>query len=278
MTSAEWRSCTDPSAMLAFLAGKISERKLRLFACACCRRIWHLLPEEASRQAVEAAERFADGLIGLEELARAEAASKQVTWTAVETAYAGWGTDGTHGGSTIRSNWVAVWAACAAENAAEPVSQGAQGASAPPSLAARTAQVASWACAVAGQRSCWNSFDVGPNDARPESEEACQCALLRDLVGDTPRTPQLHSDWLAWNRGCVVELARMIHEQRSYGDLPILGDALQDAGCTDPNILNHCQPGRGHVHGCWLLDAILFPLGVAECGLRIEDRKRSAAA
>jgi hypothetical protein len=274
MTPAEWRSCTDPAAMLAFLSGKISERKLRLFACACCRRIWHLLPEDASRRAVEAAERFADGLLGLDELARAEAASKQVTWSAVETAYAGsgWGTP--HGKHAVRSNWMAVWAACAAENAAEPLPAGG----ALPSLAARTAQVASWACAVAGQRACWNSFDVGPLDAQPESEEACQCALLRDLCGDTPQTPDLHPDWLLWDRGVVVELARHIAEQRLYGDMPILGDALRDAGCDEPIILEHCRPGRGHVHGCWLLDAILMPLRIADCGLRIADGKRREAA
>jgi hypothetical protein len=250
MKPAEWRSSSDPSAMLAFLAGKVSERKLRLFACACCRRIWHLLPEEDSRRAVEAAERYADGLLTLEELSRAEAASKQVTWTAVETAYAGWGAPV---GETIRSNWIAVWAACAAENAAEPL----PGADMPPSLAARTAQVASWACAVAGQRACWNNLDVGPQDARPESEEACQCFLLRDLFGDTARTPDLRPDWLRWHNGCVVALARSIYEERRYEEIPILGDALQDAGCDAAEVLEHCRPGRWHVRGCWLLDAIL---------------------
>jgi len=144
-------------------------------------------------------------------------------------------------------------AACAAENAAEPLPD----ASAQPSLAARTAQVASWACSVAGQRACWNSFDVGPLDAHPESEEACQSALLRDLLGDGTRTPDLHPDWLRWRDGLVVELARTFYEERRFADLPILGDALQDAGCDHPEILEHCRPGRGHVRGCWLLDAIL---------------------
>jgi hypothetical protein len=50
MNEAEWQACADPQPMLEFLRGKASDRKLRLFACACVREVWHLLPEEASRQ------------------------------------------------------------------------------------------------------------------------------------------------------------------------------------------------------------------------------------
>ena len=52
MTEAEWLACKDPQRMLDFLRGKISNRKLRLFACSCCRRLWPLLPEERHRRAV----------------------------------------------------------------------------------------------------------------------------------------------------------------------------------------------------------------------------------
>lgn len=85
MNEQEWQTCTHPDPMLDFIQGKVSDRKLRLFAVACCRRIWHLLPVEWSRQGVEMTERYADGLATDEQL---KEASKKAGWAAAWAAHA----------------------------------------------------------------------------------------------------------------------------------------------------------------------------------------------
>jgi hypothetical protein len=73
MNETDWLASTNPQAMLAFLrtSGKASDRKLRLFVCACARSVWPWLVQDSSRKAVEVAERYADGLASLEEMAQA---------------------------------------------------------------------------------------------------------------------------------------------------------------------------------------------------------------
>src|SRR5271165_5672482 len=68
MPEAEWLACTTPRAMLAFLRGRVSDRKLRLFACACCRAVWSMVRNRDKEDAVETAERCADDLAGASQL------------------------------------------------------------------------------------------------------------------------------------------------------------------------------------------------------------------
>jgi hypothetical protein len=94
MTEAEWLSATDPSTLLEFLEGRASERKLRLFCCGCCRRIWELMVDPTSRQAVEVAELFADGLGSEAERRRLSKryyeATSFPTWQMNSSGAAGW--------------------------------------------------------------------------------------------------------------------------------------------------------------------------------------------
>src|SRR3712207_2557838 len=82
MTEHEWLSCSTPEPMLAFLrnSGKASDRKLRLFAVACCRRVWNLIPDGSCRRAVDVADQYAEGLATAAELE----ASRGAAWQEVE--------------------------------------------------------------------------------------------------------------------------------------------------------------------------------------------------
>src|SRR4051812_26165888 len=95
LTEAAWLESSSPNALLVYLQQhrKISRlpgsrRRLRLFVCACCRRLWHLFTDEASRQAVEVSERFADGLARRAELTAAHKAAEVVVRKAQEAMHA----------------------------------------------------------------------------------------------------------------------------------------------------------------------------------------------
>jgi hypothetical protein len=89
MTEQEWLSSADPFPLIEFLQGKVSDRKLRLFAVACCRLVWHQMEDDRSKNAVEVAERFADGRASITELtdARDAAPSSYRTWLSTGLPY-----------------------------------------------------------------------------------------------------------------------------------------------------------------------------------------------
>jgi hypothetical protein len=63
--------------------------------------------------------------------------------------------------------------------------------------------------------------------------------------------------WSEWNRGLVPALAREIHAEGKFDDLPFLADALEDAGCDEAAVLEHCRLPGIHVRGCFVLDLVL---------------------
>jgi hypothetical protein len=247
MTEADWNSCSDPQAMLDWLRqeGKLSERKARLFACACCRRIWHLLTDERSRRAVEVAERYADGVADEDERFNA--------WEAAcEAGMADEADAGNAAEAASRSSDESTFARDAALEAASAVAFGDY-------LAARDAVLASTRTDQDGfysDQDCDRAADAGraAQEVAMNAEAAVQCHLLRDIFGNPFRSAATDPGWLT---PTVVELARTIYEVRAFNRFPILADALEQAGCTSKDILNHCrQPGE-HVRGCWLVDALL---------------------
>jgi anti-anti-sigma regulatory factor len=74
------------------------------------------------------------------------------------------------------------------------------------------------------------------------------------LPGSWPRLPD--SSCLAWNNSTIPKMAQAIYEARAYDRLPILADALEEAGCSKEDLLSHCRQGGEHVEGCWLIDLL----------------------
>ena len=207
MTEVGWVAASGSTLMLEFIRGKASDRKLRLFAVACCRRVWHLLKHERSRRAVEVAERFADADATDGERDEARRVSNIAK------------TDGL-GGTTTR-----------------PAARAAHACTDPKPFVAAT---------LAGRQA------VAAGNLKRES--AAQEQLLRCIFGNPFRTVTLDSSWLT---STVRSLAEGIYADRAFDRLPILADALMDAGCEDEDVVNHCRGHGSHVRGCWVLDLIL---------------------
>lgn len=222
MTEAEWLTATDPGPMLAFLRGKASDRKLRLFACACCRRIWHLLPDGPPRQAVACAEESADG--------RLDAGRLQAAHTAVIAARE-------HNRAVRVTPDEALFAAFVVSV---------------PGWFVRPEYAVGMAASTAVKY--WARAGRGAPRPLARRERAAQCALLRDLFGN-PFRPVAFDP--RWRTDDVVGLARAIYEDRAFDRLPLLADALMDAGCEDEDVLVHCRSAGQHVRGCWVVDLAL---------------------
>lgn len=96
---------------------------------------------------------------------------------------------------------------------------------------------------------------IGPGAERDSlAIRARQAALVRCLAGNPFRPVTLDS---SWRTSTVVALAQGIYDDRAFDRLPILADALQDAGCDSDDILNHCRDTSPHARGCWVVDLVL---------------------
>ena len=222
MTEKEWLKCPDLDKMLGYIdgtpsgsrksGGKASKRKMRLFAVACCRHVWDLITDKRHRNAVEASEAYADGLIRQKELVQKRMAAYRP------------GANYPH-------------------KAAEAVAQ--------PKMAAR------YVAMLINETLAHPSWYL-----RPRNEIAYQSFvnwtfepnLLREIMGNPFRPITVDPAWLT---ATVKQLAEGIYEERAFDRMPILGDALEEASCSNADILNHCrQPGE-HCRGCWVVDLLL---------------------
>jgi hypothetical protein len=85
-------------------------------------------------------------------------------------------------------------------------------------------------------------------------ELAAQADLLRDILGDPFQPVRLDPNW---RTETVLGIAGLAYAQQTFEDLPILADALEDAGCDNQDVLTHLRSAGPHVRGCWPLDLLL---------------------
>jgi hypothetical protein len=223
MDEKQWERCSDPGPMWGHLEAKADARKLRLFACACARRIWDLLTDRWSREVIETAERYADGQASRAALDRARLAARKAR-------------------NRIKGDKTAADIAqyCGAANVQEAVWN----------VADVMVSLAVWQQARESPAATRKGFRAETTEMKR------QCDLLRELFGNPFRRVRVPAAWLTWNDRTIPRLARAIYEERAFDRLPILADALEEAGCDNKDILRHCRGQQEHVPGCWILDLL----------------------
>jgi hypothetical protein len=241
MSEEGWLTCRDPEPMLEYLRGKASDRKLRLFAVACCRRVSSLLVHQISREAVEVAERYADGLATEDERDNAHQAADDV-WALLPHAFEeGLFEDDPSFANAITAAGIPPYAA---EEAAEaPVAalepSGEEDAVAGAYLSA--AKAVGWV----------NATDDSHDADAEASERAAQADLLRDIFGN-PFRPLPAGPFPAEVRALAEACYAALPAQSA--ELAVLADALADLG--EEGAAAHLQEGD-HVKGCHVLDWVL---------------------
>ena len=210
MTEAEWLAGDAPWRMPDAVAEQAAKRKVRLAGCAICRRLWDLLTDARSRNAVETAERYVDERATGTELGAAQRRAKAAAVRA-----------GEHDGEAIYH---------AAEAAQMLASRDRRRGAGP--LAGLD-----WALGAAAH-----------------AKRSGMAKVLQCVFGNPFRPVSAELRWLS---ATTAALAQAIYADRAFDRLPILADALEDAGCDNREILDHCrQPGE-HVRGCWVVDLVL---------------------
>jgi hypothetical protein len=252
-TEADWLNCSAPEPMLEFLrtSSDASERKLRLFACACARRVWHLLTNERSRACVAVAERIAEGAATKaerHEVARAAERARLDKYPVTTPTQQAWAR---MQGEEEATALVRLWASFNAASAAAEVCR--RDALRAVSGAAGAAATAVW------QATCVPKFDRPWERNRQAAvvwsrERRAQCHLLRDIFNPFRPVTFLPE----WATPDVVSHARAIYDERAFGRMPELAAVLEEAGGREPGLLDHCRlRGRAHVRGCWAVDLLL---------------------
>ena len=219
MRKREWLCCSDPVTMLHEVWGQSNQRRLRLFALVAGQRLWAGLDSSACRLAIESAWQLAE-----------ETTACETTAVPFDDALRDEYLEACGAGSWEKAELVNI-VGHLFRNPAE----------------------AAWKLLTPVRIIAMET----PPTLLNTSEMNASCRLMRDIFGDRGRVPPLDSTWLTWNDGAIRKLAQVLYDDRAFDRLPLLADALEDAGCSDADILTHCRGGGEHARGCWVVDLLL---------------------
>jgi hypothetical protein len=235
--------------MLEFIRGKASERKLRLFACACVRRAVTVNTFNWLGNAIESAERAADG---------------RADWRAARAALPVPSGDISAPDFAPRRPLEAIYDAFDAivrEEAVEGDAFPWVNSAAVHTLYATARGITIHAYhAYARAREEKTEVVESPEDferTHETAERKRQAAYARCIFGNPFHPIILNPAWLSWHGGLPVSMTQRMYDSRDFADMPVLADALEEAGCQDQDILTHCRSGSEHVRGCWVVDLLL---------------------
>jgi hypothetical protein len=230
VTEAEWLTATKVTLpVLHWLRRRGSERQFYLAAAAFVRRVEQRLEDPRCHDLLRLVEEFADGRAAREQLARARRGLENELYER-QTALEPEGLSLSLASKRLGPYFAAVWVA-------------------EPSGAWEALCNAQEAAGRGGKRA-----ETGPRHV----------ALLHDIFGNPFRPVTVDPAWLAWHGGAVKRLAEAVYDERQLpgghldaARLAVLADMLEEAGCSDPDLLSHLRSPGPHVRGCWPLDAIL---------------------
>jgi hypothetical protein len=239
MTEAEWLACENPSRMLSFLQEKASSRRFWLFAVAGAELATQVLPEDVRQEIVRVGVGLAEGTAPHEERLR--------TWNFAQDRKERCIAEQKFFRAAILRDWQHVLVGPGVRSPGGTAEESGIVQNGLGAAQERGFRAARWVISL-------QSYPPTPLDA---AYQTSLCATLREVFGNAHCRVSCHPDWLHWNDHFVAELAAVIYRERTFDRLPILGDALEDAGCTDEAILKHCRQPGPHVPGCWVVDLLL---------------------
>lgn len=245
MTEADWLAATDVPTLLRWAVPRGTRRQLRPYLCGGCRANWHLLYHPTCRDAVETAERRAEGLASDNDLFVARFGAEAVAF-----------------GNDFREEWLQQYPERRNKAVQRLIAFGA--------LPHTFYWGDEWrvddaveerllAMATLTEAACSAGADPTGFAERwwlPYLERAdWPGRWIVDCVYGNPFRPQgIAPDW---QTPTVLALAEGVYADRGHDRLLVLADALEDAGCDDPTLLAHCRGGGPHVRGCWAIDRLL---------------------